>query len=108
VAHGFQSALSGSQFYQAPGFAGGLVTIATAITGSRPTKEMNTAVPYTPQEITESAVDCWRAGAAIAHIHVRDPETGRPEFKVELFREILVRIREQCNMIVNLNTSGLD
>jgi 3-keto-5-aminohexanoate cleavage enzyme len=83
------------------------VIITAAVTGSRPTKEINPAVPYTPKEISEAAIDCFKAGAAIAHIHVRDPETGRPEFKIELFKEVLDRIREYCNMIINLTTSGL-
>jgi len=68
---------------------------------------MNPAVPYTPKEIAQSAVECYRAGAAIAHIHVRDPETGKPDFKIELFREVMDRIRQECDMIVNLTTSGL-
>jgi len=81
--------------------------ITAAVTGSRPTREMNPAVPYTPKEIAQSAVECYRAGAAIAHIHVRDPETGKPDFKIELFREVMDRIRQECDMIVNLTTSGL-
>ena len=81
--------------------------ITAAVTGSRPTKEMNPAVPYTPKEIVQSAVECYRAGAAIAHIHVRDPETGNPDFKIELFREVMDRIRQECDMVVNLTTSGL-
>jgi 3-keto-5-aminohexanoate cleavage enzyme len=52
-------------------------------------------------------VDCWKAGAAVTHIHVRDPKTGVPDFKIALFREILEGIRERCDMIVNLTTSGL-
>jgi len=83
------------------------VIITAAVTGSRPTKEMNPAVPYTPKEIVQSAVECYRAGAAIAHIHVRDPETGKPDFKIELFREVMDRIRQECDMVVNLTTSGL-
>lgn len=83
------------------------IIITAAVTGSRPTKEMNSAVPYTPKEIAEAAVECWRAGAAIAHIHVRDPQSGRPDFKVELFREVKDRIQQQCDMIINLTTSGL-
>ncbi|MGB5931739.1 MAG: 3-keto-5-aminohexanoate cleavage protein [Anaerolineae bacterium] len=81
--------------------------ITAAVTGSRPTREMNPAVPYTPKEIAQSAVECYRAGAAIAHIHVRDPETGKPDFKIELFREVMDRIRQECDMVVNLTTSGL-
>ena len=83
------------------------VIITAAVTGSRPTKEMNPAVPYTPEEIAQSAVECHRAGAAIAHIHVRDPKTGKPDFEIELFREVMDRIRQECDMIVNLTTSGL-
>jgi 3-keto-5-aminohexanoate cleavage enzyme len=83
------------------------VIITAAITGSRPTKEMNPAVPYTPKEIADAAVDCWKAGAAIVHIHVRDPETGAPDFKLEYFKEAKDRIQQQCDMIINLTTSGL-
>ena len=82
--------------------------ITVALTGSRPTKEMNPAVPITPKEIIQAAVDCCHAGAAIAHIHVRDPETGRPDFKMELFREILEGIRERCDILVNLTTSSFN
>lgn len=83
------------------------VIITAAVTGSRPTREMNPAIPYTPQEIAQSAVECCRAGAAIAHIHVRDPKTGRPDFKLELFQEVMDRIRDECDMLINLTTSGL-
>ena len=81
------------------------IIVTAAVVGSRPTKEMNPAVPYSPREIAGAAVDCHKAGAAIAHIHVRDPKTGRPEFKVELFKEVLEGIRARCDLIVNLTTS---
>jgi 3-keto-5-aminohexanoate cleavage enzyme len=81
--------------------------ITVAVTGSRPTKEMNPAVPYTPEEIAQSAVTCWKAGAAVAHIHVRNPETGEPSSDLNLFREVVERIRAECDMILNLTTSGL-
>ena len=83
------------------------VIITAAVTGSAPTKEMSPAVPYSPEEIAQAAIDCWRAGAAIAHIHVRDPQTGAPEFRLDLFREVLERIRAESDMVVNLTTSGL-
>jgi 3-keto-5-aminohexanoate cleavage enzyme len=83
------------------------VIITSAVTGSRPTKEMNPAVPYSPKEIADAAVDCWKAGAAIVHIHVRDPHTGAPDFKLEYFKEAKDRIQQQCDMIINLTTSGL-
>jgi 3-keto-5-aminohexanoate cleavage enzyme len=80
--------------------------ITAAVTGSSPTKEMNPAVPYSPAEIAQAAIECCRAGAAIAHIHVRDPQTGRPDSRLELFREVVDRIRAECDMILNLTTSG--
>jgi len=83
------------------------IIITAAVTGSLPTKEMNPAVPYTPKEIADAAVESAKAGAAIAHIHVRDPKTGVPEFKTGLFKEVLDRIRDQYDMIVNLTTGGL-
>ena len=84
------------------------VIITAALTGSRPTKEMNPAVPITPKEIIQAAVDCRHAGASIVHIHVRDPETGRPAFKIELFKEVLEGIRERCDLLVNLTTSSFN
>ncbi|MEW6670870.1 MAG: 3-keto-5-aminohexanoate cleavage protein [Thermodesulfobacteriota bacterium] len=84
------------------------VIITVAVTGSHPTKEMNPAVPYSPAEIAAAAVECCRAGAAIAHIHVRDPETGRPAFRLELFREVVERIRDKCDLNINLTTSGFN
>ncbi len=81
--------------------------ITAALVGSFPTKKMNPAVPYTPGEIIQSAVEAHRAGAAIAHIHVRDPQSGQIVFRVDLFKEILEGIRSKCDMIVNLTTSSL-
>lgn len=85
-----------------------LIIITAAVTGSNPTKKMNPAVPYTPREIADAAVESHRAGAAIAHVHVRDPDTGQPAFSRELFKEVLDRIRDRCDMLVNLTTSGLN
>jgi 3-keto-5-aminohexanoate cleavage enzyme len=68
---------------------------------------MNPAVPYTPKEIVDAAVDSHKAGAAIAHIHVRDPKTGKPEYRIDLFKEVMDGIREKCDMIVNISTSGV-
>lgn len=77
------------------------IIITAAVTGSRPTKEMNPAVPYTPEEIIQAAVDCHKAGAAIVHVHVRDPETGAPDFKEETFKKILEGIREKSDIVKN-------
>ena len=83
------------------------VMITVAVSGSRPTKEMNPAVPYTPGEIIDAAFESYRAGAAIVHVHVRDPKTGVPVYRAELYKEVLEGIRRKCDMIVNLTTSGL-
>jgi 3-keto-5-aminohexanoate cleavage enzyme len=88
------------------------VIITAAVVGTRPTKEMNPAVPYTPKEIAEAAVECCRAGAASVHVHVRDPKTGNPEvtnpdLRMELFKEIMDRIRQKCDMMINLTTGAV-
>lgn len=82
--------------------------ITAAVVGSGPTKAKNPAVPYTPAEIAGEAVNCWRAGAAVAHIHVRHPESGAPSMDVDLFQEVVSLIRTECDMLINLTTSGLD
>ncbi|MFA9404800.1 MAG: 3-keto-5-aminohexanoate cleavage protein [Anaerolineales bacterium] len=84
----------------------GKVIITAAINGSRPTKEMNPAVPYSPEEIAESALECWREGAAITHLHGRDPSTGLPSSDSVLQREVVERIRADSDMLINLSTSG--
>ncbi len=82
--------------------------ITAAVTGSRPTKDANPAVPYTPAEIAQAAIACHRAGAAVVHIHVRDPQTGAPSSDLALFREVVERIRAECDILINLTTSGLN
>ncbi len=61
-------------------------------------------VPITPQEIAESAIGAWRAGAAVAHIHVREPESGAQSMKFEHYQEVYQRIRDNSDMIINLTT----
>jgi 3-keto-5-aminohexanoate cleavage enzyme len=83
------------------------IIITAAVTGSRPTKEMNPSVPYSPEELVQASVESYKAGAAAVHIHVRDPQSGKPSLKLEYFERVLEGIREQCDMIVNLTTSPL-
>ena len=79
--------------------------ISCAVTGSAPTPEKNSSVPVTPSEIVKSAVDAAKAGAAIVHCHVRDPETKRPSMNMELYREITKGIRNSgIDVIINLTT----
>lgn len=80
--------------------------ISVAVTGSMPTKQMNPSVPYSPKEIADSAVESWEAGATVVHIHVRDPNTGKPSKDINLFREVVERIRSKCDMLINLTTTG--
>ena len=80
--------------------------ISVAVCGSAPMRDKNPAVPYTPKEIADAAIECCKAGAAITHIHVRDPETGVVCSRLELFKEVVDRIREACDIAINLTTSG--
>jgi uncharacterized protein (DUF849 family) len=81
-------------------------TILTcAVTGTFPTREHNPALPVTPEEIADSCIGAAKAGAAICHIHVREPDTGRPSMKIEYYREVMDRIRASgADLIVNLTT----
>jgi len=81
--------------------------ITVALTGAWPTKKDTPYVPITPQEIAEEAYNCWKAGASIAHIHVREDD-GSPSMNFDKFRETvtLIREKEDCDIILNLTTSG--
>jgi len=79
--------------------------ITCAVTGSADTSDRNPAIPVTPKEIAAASIDAAKAGAAVAHIHVRDPETGKPCRDIELFREVVDRIRDSdTDVIINLTT----
>lgn len=80
-----------------------MITVAT--TGAFPTKEHNPAVPLTPREIADDVYECWQAGAAIAHLHMRD-DAARGTMDKARFIETVGRIREKCDIVINLTTSG--
>jgi 3-dehydrocarnitine:acetyl-CoA trimethylamine transferase len=81
------------------------VMIACAVTGSADTPGRNAAVPVTPEQIATSAIDAAKAGAAIVHIHVRDPQTGKPSMDPALYREVVERIRASgIDVLINLTT----
>ncbi|MGA1180462.1 MAG: 3-keto-5-aminohexanoate cleavage protein [Marivivens sp.] len=83
------------------------VFITCAVTGSGATQDRSPHVPRSPKEIADSAIEAAKAGAAIVHCHVRDPETGKPSRKVEYYREVTERIREaEVDMVLNL-TAGM-
>jgi uncharacterized protein (DUF849 family) len=81
------------------------VMISCAVTGSADTPAKNPAVPVTPSQIAQSAIDAGKAGAAIVHIHVRDPQTARPSMDKALYREVVERIRASgSDVLINLTT----
>ncbi|MBW2594797.1 MAG: 3-keto-5-aminohexanoate cleavage protein [Deltaproteobacteria bacterium] len=80
--------------------------ITAALTGGIHTPTMSPYVPQTPQQIADEAVRSYEAGAAVCHIHARDPETGVPVSKMELYAEILDSIKSRCNMVVCITTGG--
>jgi uncharacterized protein (DUF849 family) len=81
------------------------VMISCAVTGSADTPGRNPAVPVTPQQIAESAIGAAKAGAAIVHIHVRDPQTTRPSMEFDHYREVFDRIRSSgVDVVINLTT----
>lgn len=81
------------------------VIVTVAPTGAWPTKKNNPAVPLTPKEIAEDVYECWQAGAAVAHLHMRDDE-GKGTMNKETFAETVTLIRERCDIVLNLTTSG--
>ncbi len=83
------------------------VFITCAVTGSGGTQDRSPHVPRSPKQIAESAIEAARAGAAIVHCHVRDPETGVPSRDLKLYREVTDRIRDaDIDMVLNL-TAGM-
>src|ERR1700754_3451122 len=81
------------------------VIITCAITGNLTKPEQSPYLPITPQQIADSALEAAEAGAAVAHIHVRDPETGRPSMSIDLYRDVMDRIRaKNPKLIINLTT----
>jgi uncharacterized protein (DUF849 family) len=79
--------------------------ITCAVTGGGAITERSKYVPITPEQISESAIGAARAGAAIVHIHVRDPATGAPSMEFEFYREVVDRIRASAvDVIINLTT----
>ena len=83
------------------------VFITCALTGSGSTQDRSPHVPRSPAEIAAAAIDAAKAGAAIVHCHVREPDSGKPSRRVELYREVTERIRDgETDVILNL-TAGM-
>ena len=83
------------------------VIITCPVTGAGDTTGKHSGVPVTPEQIADAAIEAAKAGAAIAHIHVRDPETGKGTNDPALFREVVERIRESdTDVVINLTAGG--
>ena len=82
------------------------VIITCAVTGSIHTPSMSPHLPVTAREIEEAAVGAVEAGAAIVHLHARDPVDGRPSQQVDLFRAFVGNIKRRTNGVINLTTGG--
>ncbi len=83
------------------------VFITCAVTGSGGTQDRSPHVPRSPQQIAESAIAAARAGAAVVHCHVRDPQTGKPSRNPGLYREVTERIRDSATDVVLNLTAGM-
>lgn len=80
--------------------------ISVAVTGSVTQPSQTPHLPITPEQIARSAIDAFSEGAAIAHIHVRDPQTGMPAHNLEYYDEIAQRVRAETDMVLNFTTGG--
>ena len=82
------------------------VIITCAVTGSIHTPTMSPHLPVTPDEIADQAVEAAQAGAAILHLHARNPETGQPTADPAVFMQFLPRIKKECDAVINITTGG--
>lgn len=80
--------------------------ITAAITGGIHTPTMSPYLPITPKEIADEAVRAYEAGAAVCHIHARDPKTGIPSPDLNLIKEIITDIKSRCNVVLCITTGG--
>jgi len=82
------------------------VIITCAVTGSIHTPTMSPHLPVTPDEIADQAVEAAQAGAAILHLHARNPDTGQPTADPDVFMQFLPRIKKECDAVINITTGG--
>ncbi|MFD1543544.1 3-keto-5-aminohexanoate cleavage protein [Nonomuraea guangzhouensis] len=82
------------------------VIITCAPTGGIHTPTMSPHLPVTPDEIAAASIEAAEAGAAIIHLHARDPETGRPDPRPELFLDFMPKIKSGCDAVLNVSTGG--
>jgi uncharacterized protein (DUF849 family) len=82
------------------------VIVTCAVTGAIHTPSMSPHLPITPAQIAAEAIAAARAGAAIVHLHARDPVDGRPTGDLAVFREFLPAVRDACDVVINITTGG--
>ena len=82
------------------------IIISCAVTGAIHTPTMSDALPYRPDDIARQAIEAAEAGAAILHLHARNPETGEPTPDPAVFMQFLPRIKQSTDAIVNITTGG--
>ena len=82
------------------------VIVSCAVTGSIHTPSMSPHLPLTARQIADSAIGAAKAGAAILHLHARDPQSGRPTSSPDVFRQFLPAIKDGCAAIINITTGG--
>ena len=82
------------------------IILTAAITGAATFPSQSPHIPITPKEIANEAVGAWEAGAAVVHIHARDPEDGRPSADVKLYREIITDIKARCDVVIGITTGA--
>lgn len=80
--------------------------ITAALTGGVTLPSQTPYLPITPNEIADEAYKAWEAGAAVVHIHARDPKTGKPTPDLNIFEEILTRIKSKCDVVICVTTGG--
>jgi uncharacterized protein (DUF849 family) len=84
----------------------GKVIVSCAVTGAIHTPSMSPHLPVTPDEIVADGVAAAQAGAAILHLHARNPETGQPDQSPDAFSRFLSRVKQACGAIINVTTGG--
>ena len=82
------------------------VIITCAVTGSIHTPSMSPHLPVTAEQIADAAIGAAEAGAAIVHLHARDPVTGKPDQRPEAFEAFLKVIKQRSDVVINLTTGG--
>lgn len=80
--------------------------ITAAVTGSIHTPAMSPHLPITPRDLIEDIMSVYEAGGAVAHLHVRDPETGQPKADQDIFREVVSEVKRRCDIVICATTGG--